>query len=123
MLFVGDHYEQETMDVSHECSNNYQLGWRKLQRASVKSLLSQVHDDTRDQINLDRSTRLHTAADNTSFVLPVTIHNNLSSDGDGGKLFQLCCKVFPLTSNILEIRNTSQVYKVMVVWQKLKFPT
>uniref|UniRef100_A0A7I4B992 RCK N-terminal domain-containing protein n=1 Tax=Physcomitrium patens TaxID=3218 RepID=A0A7I4B992_PHYPA len=88
----GDHYEQETMDVSHECSNNYQLGWRKLQRASVKSLLSQVHDDTRDQINLDRSTRLHTAADNTSFVLPVTIHNNLSSDGDGGKLFQLCCK-------------------------------
>lgn len=84
----GDRNEQEAPIGSQEPSN-YQVGWRKLQRASVKFIQSQVHSDTKDQVNLDHSARIHPAAGNGSLVLPVTLHTDTSSNKNSSNLFQL----------------------------------
>lgn len=92
ILFVGDRNEQGALIASQE-SSNYQVGWRKLQRASVKFIQSQVHSDTKDQVNLDHSARIHPAAGNGALVLPVVLHTDTSSNADSSNVFQLCCKV------------------------------
>ena len=104
MLFVGDRNEQEAL-VSSQESLNYQLGWRKLQRASVKFVQSQVHSDTKDQVNLDHSARMHPAGGNGSLVLPVVLHTDTSSNGDSSNFFQLCCKVHFQTSDEQSVRK------------------
>lgn len=80
------------MVLSHE-SSSYQVGWRKLRRASVKYIHSQAHGDPKDVIDLDRSARIHSASGNGSLVLPVIMHFDSSSKADSNDLFQLCCKV------------------------------
>lgn len=92
MLFVGDQNESEALVASLK-SSNYQLGWRKLRRASVKYIESQLHGDPKDQINLDHSARIHSAAGNGSLILPLNLHVDTSSKGDNSDLFQLCRKV------------------------------
>ncbi|KAG0625220.1 hypothetical protein M758_2G037400 [Ceratodon purpureus] len=84
----GDHNEQEALVASQETST-YQVGWRKLQRASVKFIQSQLHSSTKDQANLDRSARIHPATGNGSLVLPVELHTDTSSNGDDSNFFQL----------------------------------
>jgi hypothetical protein len=99
MLCVGDRNEQEAPIASQEPSN-YQVGWRKLQRASVKFIQSQVHSDTKDQVNLDHSARIHPAAGNGSLVLPVALHTDTSSNRNSSNLFQhVTSKVYFQTSD------------------------
>lgn len=92
LLFVGDQNEQEPLISSQE-PYNYHVGWRKLQRASVKYIQSHVHGDLEHQINLDHSARIHSAAGNGSLVLPVIFHSDTSREAESSDLFQLCCKV------------------------------
>jgi len=106
-LFIGDQNEQEALDVSQE-SYNYQGGWRKLRRASVKYIHSHVHGDPKDQINLDNSARRHSAAGNGSLVLPVILHVDTSSNGDISDFFQLCCKVY---SHVFDEQIVQRTYR------------
>lgn len=108
MLFVGDQNEQEALIASQE-SSKYQAGWRKLRRASVKYIQSQMHGAPKDQINLDHSARIHSAAGNGSLVLPVILHIDTSSKGDSSDLFQLCCKVHFHISDEQASRERSEV--------------
>jgi len=107
MLFVGDHNEPEELVASLE-SSNYQLGWRKLRRASVKYIESQVHGDPKDHINLDHSARIHLAAGNGSLILPLTLHVDTASKGDNSDLFQLCCKVH---SHIFDEESSRELWR------------
>jgi len=106
MFFVGDQNESEALVASLE-SFNYQLGWRKLRRASVKYIESKVHGDPKDQINLDHSARIHSAAGNGSLIQPLNFHVDTSSKGDSSDLFQLCCKVH---SHIFDEESSRELF-------------